>query len=68
MWRCLARKTRRSSIVISIKPFVTLQDFGAAGPELYQEIVERFRSKSIEIPYPQREIRVLNGNGSKVGI
>ncbi|HUR44297.1 MAG TPA: mechanosensitive ion channel family protein [Candidatus Saccharimonadales bacterium] len=57
-----------SSIIIAIKPFVSIQDYGAAGPELYQEIVERFRSKSIEIPYPQREIRVLNGNGSKVGI
>jgi small conductance mechanosensitive channel len=58
-----------SSIVISIKPFVSLQDFGPAGSELYEEIVARFRSKNVEIPYPQREIRVLNGaNGTKVGI
>jgi small conductance mechanosensitive channel len=58
-----------SSIVIAIKPFVSIQDYGAAGPELYQEVVERFRSKNVEIPYPQREIRVLNGtNGTKVGI
>ena len=58
-----------SSIILSIKPFVAIQDYGAAGPELYQEIVERFRSKNVEIPFPQREIRVINGsNGSKVGI
>jgi len=35
---------------------LTIQDYGPAGPEIYQEILERFRSKSIEIPYPQREI------------
>jgi small conductance mechanosensitive channel len=50
-----------SSINISIKPWVTIQDYGAAGPEIYQEIVERFRSRNIELPFPQREIRILNG-------
>jgi small conductance mechanosensitive channel len=59
-----------SSINLSITPWVSVQDYGAAGPEIYQEIVERFRGKNIEIPFPQREIRVLNGshNGAKVGI
>jgi small conductance mechanosensitive channel len=59
-----------SSINIAIKPWVTIQDYGAAGPEIYQELIERFRSKNIEIPCPQREIRILNGshNGTKIGL
>jgi small conductance mechanosensitive channel len=59
-----------SSINIAITPWVSVQDYGAAGPEIYQEIIERFRSKNIEIPFPQREIRIVNGshNGAKIGI
>jgi small conductance mechanosensitive channel len=59
-----------SSINIAIKPWVTIQDYGAAGPEIYQELIERFRSKNIEIPFPQREIRIHNGshNGAKIGL
>jgi small conductance mechanosensitive channel len=58
-----------SSITIAVKPFVSIDDFGPAGPEIYQEIVERFRTKNIDIPCPQREIRLVsNGNGAKIGI
>lgn len=49
-----------SAINISVLPFARLEDMGAAQTELNQAIIERFRAANIEIPYPQREIRVLN--------
>lgn len=49
-----------SSINIAIKPWTSLPDFGPARAELYQAIVERFRERKIEIPFPQREVRMLN--------
>jgi small conductance mechanosensitive channel len=53
-----------SSINIAIGPWVAVADYGAAKGEIYQAVVERFREAGISIPFPQREIRVLNGNGS----
>ncbi len=55
-----------SAITIAIKPFVKLQDCGAAMTELNQTIVEKFRAGNIEIPFPQREIRVLNSDGNTI--
>jgi small conductance mechanosensitive channel len=49
-----------SSIVISVKPWTNVTDFGMARIELNQAIVEKFRIKEVSIPFPQREIRVLN--------
>ena len=49
-----------SSINISVKPWVNVPDFVLAQAELYQEIVEQFRNQNIQIPFPQREIRMLN--------
>jgi small conductance mechanosensitive channel len=53
-----------SSINIAIAPWVAVGDFGAAKGEIYQAVLERFREAGISIPFPQREIRVLNANGS----
>ncbi|HKQ39621.1 MAG TPA: mechanosensitive ion channel domain-containing protein [Verrucomicrobiae bacterium] len=55
-----------SCITMSVKPWTTVEDFGPAGTEIYQALVEKFRERKISIPFPQREIRVLNGNGQKV--
>jgi small conductance mechanosensitive channel len=49
-----------SAINIAVKPWVAVGEFGAAQAELYQSIVEAFRQRGIEMPFPQREIRVLN--------
>ncbi len=49
-----------SSINIAIRPWAKLSDFGAAGTEINQAIVEAFRANKIEIPFPQREVRLLN--------
>jgi small conductance mechanosensitive channel len=49
-----------STIEISITPWASVDNYGAAQSELYKTIVERFRDLEIGIPVPQREIRVLN--------
>lgn len=49
-----------SSINVSVKPWVAIQDYVPAQAELYQSIVEEFRTDHIQIPFPQREIRMLN--------
>src|SRR2546428_1269316 len=53
-----------SSINIAVKPWVSVSDFGPAGAEINLAIVEEFRLKRIEIPFPQREIRLLNGDAT----
>src|SRR5438046_5851375 len=53
-----------SSINIAIKPWTTIADSGPARAELYQAIVERFRQRHISIPFPQREVRMLDNNPS----
>ena len=51
-----------SSINISVKPWVAVSDFVPAQAELYQTIVEAFSEDRIQIPFPQREIRMLNAS------
>jgi small conductance mechanosensitive channel len=48
-----------SSITLSIKPWVGVEDYGPAQAELYQAIVREFRARKIEIPFPQREVRMV---------
>ena len=54
-----------SSVVVAIRPWVAVTDFGPAQAELYQAILERFRASHIEVPFPQREIRLLNSFAEK---
>ena len=53
-----------SSINISVQPWVKVPDYGPAQLELYQSVVEEFRAKKIEIPFPQREVKLLNNPAS----
>ena len=59
-----------SSIHISVGPWVKVDDFSSTPGELYQAIVERFRARRIDIPFPQREVRLLNGSfaGAQVAV
>jgi small conductance mechanosensitive channel len=50
-----------SSIRVAVKPWVSVNDFVPAQAELYQEIVDQFRARRIQIPLPQRELRVISG-------
>lgn len=49
-----------SSIEISVKPWVLVPDYVAAVGALNRALVESFRASGIQIPYPQREIRLLS--------
>jgi small conductance mechanosensitive channel len=51
-----------SCVNIAIAPWVSVTDFGPAGGELNKAILEEFRAKGIEMPFPQREIRLLNSD------
>lgn len=51
-----------SRISIGVNPWVKVPDFGAATGEINQGIVEAFRQKSIVIPLPQYEVRMLHAN------
>jgi len=48
-----------SAVLIAVKPWVAVPDFGTVEGELYVAIVEGLRQRGISIPYPQREIRLL---------
>ena len=50
-----------SSISVAIKPWTAVADYNPAQAEIYQAIVEQFRANKIEIPFPQREVRMLGG-------
>ncbi|MBI4527889.1 MAG: mechanosensitive ion channel [Deltaproteobacteria bacterium] len=52
-----------SSITLTVQPWVSIADMIPAKAELYQAIIERFRSSNIEIPFPQAEVRLLNAPG-----
>ena len=47
------------SINIAVKPWASVADYGAAQAEIYEAIINQFRSRKIEIPFPQREVRLL---------
>jgi small conductance mechanosensitive channel len=51
-----------SSINVGVKPWVSTADFGAAAGEINRAIVTEFRERKIEIPFPQREVRLLNNS------
>ena len=51
-----------SSINVTISPWTAVADYGVAQTEIYQAIVESFRAKNISIPFPQREVRLLEKN------
>ncbi|HEU4353835.1 MAG TPA: mechanosensitive ion channel family protein [Burkholderiales bacterium] len=49
-----------SKVVILAAPWVSVPDYGLAGAELYQAMLEEFRRRAIVIPFPQRDIRVVS--------
>lgn len=49
-----------SAVAIAIRPWVPVSEFVDAQAELYQAVVERFRTSDIEIPFPRREVRLLS--------
>lgn len=50
------------AIGISIKPWVTVADYGSTNGDLHKAIIETFRDRNIVIPLPQSEVRLLGSN------
>jgi small conductance mechanosensitive channel len=48
-----------SSVVIAVRPWVKVADYGAARAEINQAIVDALRARDIQIPFPQVEVRLL---------
>ena len=51
------------SVTLLIQPWIDVADVIKARAELYKAILQRFRASKIDIPFPQREIRLL-GDGA----
>ena len=49
-----------SSVNIAVKPWTKVMDYNDAAGEINRAILETFRSRHIVIPFPQREVRLLN--------
>ena len=49
-----------SSINIAIRPWIKVDDFIPAQVEINQAVAEQLRAANISIPFPQREVRLLN--------
>jgi small conductance mechanosensitive channel len=49
-----------SSINIAVKPWVKVDDYVMAQAEINQAVAEHLRAADISIPFPQREVRMLN--------
>ena len=54
-----------SSVVISVNPWVNVPDYIAAVGEVNKAILETFRARNVVIPFPQREVRMVGGQGLK---
>jgi small conductance mechanosensitive channel len=52
-----------SRVVIDIRPWTSLADFGPAGGEINQAVLEALRARNIAMAAPQREVRLLRGRG-----
>jgi len=48
-----------SSINLCLQPWVNVADYGIAQLELHEAVIAQFRAKKIELPFPQREVRLL---------
>jgi small conductance mechanosensitive channel len=48
-----------SSVNITVRPWVSTEHYGAAGGQINQAILEKFREAGIAIPPPRREVRML---------
>jgi len=48
-----------SGIHITLRPWCKAEDFWRVHYEVYRAVLDRFRQQGIEIPFPQREVRLL---------
>ena len=48
-----------SSVNIAVRPWVLIEDQASATGEIYAAVIEACRSRGIEIPLPQRQVRLI---------
>jgi small conductance mechanosensitive channel len=48
-----------SSVIISVRPWVQVGDYGPAGAEINQALVEALGDRGIAVPVPKLEVRLL---------
>ena len=51
------------SVAVNVNPWVNVPDYIPAIAEINRAILETFRQRGIEIPFPQQEVRVLAADG-----
>jgi len=51
-----------SAVMIALKPWVAVTDYGAVAGELNVSLLEELRRRGIGIPYPQHEVRLIGGS------
>jgi small conductance mechanosensitive channel len=51
-----------SSVNIAVRPWVNVPDYSNVIGELNRALLETFRARGIQIPFPQREVRLLGKN------
>jgi small conductance mechanosensitive channel len=56
-----------SAIVLSVRAWIPVADFENTRIAVYRALVEAFRKNGVDMPFPQREIRVL-GPAPKAGV
>jgi small conductance mechanosensitive channel len=52
-----------SGIQITLRPWCKAEDYWRVQYEVYRTLLDRFHERQIEIPYPHREIRLVNAAG-----
>ena len=53
-------------IKLGVSPWVSVTDYDAAGAELYQSLVERFRSGAIAVPVARHEVQLMERAATRV--
>jgi small conductance mechanosensitive channel len=50
-----------SGVALAVRPWVLVEDQGAAGGEVCQAVLAAFRARGVMRPVPQRDVRILSG-------
>ncbi|HXZ60816.1 MAG TPA: mechanosensitive ion channel [Steroidobacteraceae bacterium] len=54
-------KLGESAVALAVRPWVQVQDQGAASGEVCAAVLAAFRARGVIMPPPQREVRILGG-------
>jgi len=52
-----------SAVALAVRPWVLVEDQGAASGEVCAAVLEAFRTRGVVMPFPQREVHFRGGQG-----